>query len=70
MKISQLMRDLDEIRKTHGDLDLGVEDNSTYSDYRLLGVETYTRGYGTPREACIKTDIGPYCQDCGRGCDA
>lgn len=70
MKISDMVRELNRIKKEHGDLEAFVIDGNSTQQGEVVSVSSgQPLRADDPQEAYVHIDSGPYCGSCGRGCD-
>lgn len=65
MTISEVIKELQRLRREHGDVTLGICTDGD-EEFEITKVSTLRAG---AYKAAVMTDIGSYCRTCRRGCD-
>lgn len=71
MKASELINKLIELKKKHGDVEVFAEDPD-YGDgnaYQVTSARYEPAGWQSKEGIVLWHFWGPYCKECGRGCD-
>lgn len=69
MKISELIKELQAVKRAHGDLDVYGGNPDQGTSYEVSSAQE-CHEYGDSDKWCqVFSYTGPYCRECGRGCD-
>jgi hypothetical protein len=72
VKISELMKQLDAIKKQYGDVQVRTGDDgfdAIVQRARIVTDPAYVLAAGGNPFVNLWIDSGPYCRECRRGCD-
>lgn len=68
MKVSELIKELQKIKREHGDLEVYGGDPDENAAYQVTSAQRLYSPFDG-EWAQVFSRIGPFCRECHRGCD-